>query len=1819
MRVKNRSCIVLILILSLILSGIPMGGPSFAENISGFTANTAYDVEVGYSPVTDQYLVVALQTDGDGIMTLGAQFLDSSGAPVGAQIPIAVDIDSDQHIDVAYDNASDTYCIVWTDFDQEMGASTVWGTIISSSGSMVMSSQVLAESYVEQFSDTKVVYNEYSEMFNVLFRVFSELGSAYSGIELAADYVSPEPFFIETNGGLYDIVYNPGTYLVDVAYEYSGSLIKHATVASGGAIDVVYELLSQNSNTTGYPAIGFNGMYENFYSVWQDYAVSPVEIIGQNGTDKTSESTLYTSSLSETITGLEIESLGYSGNQFVYWESNVSSDQDIYGLFADSTGSVTSSAFQITTGTNSYTCPSAVYNPNDLQDELDDVIFMAYISSSTEVVGSSVEVAFIDKSATGDTTTSELNFAYKDVGAEEGNEIEVEILRTGSTTGEVSVDIDTIADTADETDYTPVSTTITFADGEDYKYLTITTTEDDAVEYDDSYEDECFTIELSNPVGDAVLGENSVAKATIYDDDTAFSFELCTYSVAEGDTLYANIYREGLIDSEQTVEVTITTGSAIDSDLDLSVYTQDIQFLAEEYIQPVIIPIINDTDVEGDETFSLSITDVPLDTTIGEFSNASVTIVDDDVNNPGTFDFCTASYSVDEGQSAYIDILRTGGTSGDVSVDMTVTSDTADEGDYDWSTPVKTIYFADGETSQTVTIATFDDTKDEGDETAQLSLNNPTSGSSIGVLYLADLNIIDNDATSTSAGKFDFALTNYSVEEGSSAAVAVTRTGGSDGSVSVDVTVSANTATSSDYEFVPITQTLTFADGDTTPQTLQIATVDDLLVEYDEYFNIALSSPTNGAELGTNTNVSVTISDNDTAFEFASTSLNYGEETTAYVNLVRSGDTMTAQEVQVLLTPGSADSSDYTYTPTTQTVQFPIGSDIQTIAVPLIDDSEIEGNETFTLSVASVPTGTTKGTKESVVITIVDNDVEGPGTFNFDMTSYSVGEGDIAQGEEYAKAYVDIYRQNGASGAVSVDVTLEPVSADQTDYDFDPLTQTVQFDDKQTYKTIIVPIKDDSTYECTESFNLKLSGPTGGASIGSNDTVTVTLYDDDLLIPVISWSANTYSVTEGADLELTIDVDVDENVTCDDGLYAWVKFKIGTSTTADANDYEVVMTDSMMYYDESEDLYSTEVDVAAGKAKIVLKAVDNSVYEGSKAFNITLVDTDEVELGTPSTATIVIVDDEVYVRDDNDRDSNTGSNNKTDNTTTQDENTNDDGADNDSDATQTAEEIVKDYSTSRDVEALASSATDKISSESSSTDEADEVFKELEDNLDTIENDTALTNALSGYINTVSTLGDAATQETKSAWATNKIIEMNTTVSKAIQKVEDSAKLIEVTEKMVQSVKAIEEEGQIAKNADLKKAVEVLAKGAMRKLGTVKTKTMVQQVGDVTEISFADEDLEQKLSESVGNINKVKETFGAYYGEENIRDFKVEITLEAEKVSDQVKVKIDQNTLDTLDRAGVDTVGIKVGGAKLLIDKETYQPQVSERPREVAVDMNFKAQTFDSEDEKVKFKKGYTTDVNVTLDGEKRETLEKPARLSFNLDEFEFWDDNAGPSRLSVFRLNETTGDWEPVGGVYDPVTNSLSTRRISFSQYTVMQSNKTFNDVEASWAKDEINELLNKGIVDDEVAFNPEETISREEFTTWVARAYGLTNESAQAPFTDLDMENDHYTEVASAYSAGIISGSGGTFNPDEAITKEQMSAILANAMTNYDDKILTEGVEAELAQATDQDLISDWAGDDMALLLELGVLDIENGNLDPQATMTKEQAAAYLKKIYG
>ncbi len=95
--------------------------------------------------------------------------------------------------------------------------------------------------------------------------------------------------------------------------------------------------------------------------------------------------------------------------------------------------------------------------------------------------------------------------------------------------------------------------------------------------------------------------------------------------------------------------------------------------------------------------------------------------------------------------------------------------------------------------------------------------------------------------------------------------VMATRTGGSEGAVSVTINTANGTAVApGDYTAV-VAGMLNWADGDTAPKSLNITIVNDLLDEPDETFTVTISSPTGGATLGSPATATITILDDDLA------------------------------------------------------------------------------------------------------------------------------------------------------------------------------------------------------------------------------------------------------------------------------------------------------------------------------------------------------------------------------------------------------------------------------------------------------------------------------------------------------------------------------------------------------------------------------------------------------------------------------------------------------------------------------------------------------------------------------------------------------------------------------------------------------------------------------------------------------------------------------------------------------------------------------------------------------------------------------------------
>lgn len=198
-----------------------------------------------------------------------------------------------------------------------------------------------------------------------------------------------------------------------------------------------------------------------------------------------------------------------------------------------------------------------------------------------------------------------------------------------------------------------------------------------------------------------------------------------------------------------------------------------------------------------------------------------------------------APASATEGGSLAFVVTRTGDTSTAVGASYSAASGTATAGS-DFNAAAGTVSFAAGQTSATVTVATIDDTAVESAETMTVTLTAPTGGAMLGASS-ATGTINDNDSA---APPSYLVISDAAGLEGATLVFAVTRSGSTTSSVSVNFATANGTALGTDY--FAVTGTLTFAPGETS-KTISVVAKTNLAVEPDEVFYVNLSGATGGA------------------------------------------------------------------------------------------------------------------------------------------------------------------------------------------------------------------------------------------------------------------------------------------------------------------------------------------------------------------------------------------------------------------------------------------------------------------------------------------------------------------------------------------------------------------------------------------------------------------------------------------------------------------------------------------------------------------------------------------------------------------------------------------------------------------------------------------------------------------------------------------------------------------------------------------------------------------------------------------------------------
>jgi Calx-beta domain/FG-GAP-like repeat len=491
------------------------------------------------------------------------------------------------------------------------------------------------------------------------------------------------------------------------------------------------------------------------------------------------------------------------------------------------------------------------------------------------------------------------------------------------------------AEAVGKSDYLPLSGTLVFQPGETSKTLTLGIRGDTIDEYDEK-----FMLYLTNGSNATIL--RGKTQITISDNDAPPTVSIGNASIAEGNSGNTILNLPVTLSSISGKSITVNAVSGGGTATAGTDYTSiNGIFTIQPNVLTTNLPVnvIGDLQFEPNETFQVDLTE-PVNATIIN-GRGTATILNDDIG--GLVQFDSATYAANEITGGInINLTRTGGTAGGVSVRFFTQAGTATAG-VDYTEVSTTVTFAANETTKSVFVPITLDQLNETDETVNLRLDTPF-GVGFGTISSAILTIQDND------GIVGLSIADASVIEGDNGTRAISfivrLTRPTQRQVSVNFATADGTAIAgSDYQAA--SGNFVMRPG-VTRKVLNILVNGDFQFEPDETFSVNLSGIQN-ATLDDNQAIGRIIND-----ELGTSSI------TSLVSINQAGNNS-----------GNSDSLNASVSENGQIIAF------ESFATTLVSNSDMNGTRDIfvrntltggTTLVSQTPTGETGNSGGSVPI-----------------------------------------------------------------------------------------------------------------------------------------------------------------------------------------------------------------------------------------------------------------------------------------------------------------------------------------------------------------------------------------------------------------------------------------------------------------------------------------------------------------------------------------------------------------------------------------------------------------------------------------------------------------------------------------------------------------------------------------------------------------------------------------------------------------------------------------------------------------------------------
>ncbi|MDK2986776.1 MAG: hypothetical protein PWQ96_2420 [Clostridia bacterium] len=250
-------------------------------------------------------------------------------------------------------------------------------------------------------------------------------------------------------------------------------------------------------------------------------------------------------------------------------------------------------------------------------------------------------------------------------------------------------------------------------------------------------------------------------------------------------------------------------------------------------------------------------------------------------------------------------------------------------------------------------------------------------------------------------------------------------------------------------------------------------------------------------------------------------------------------------------------------------------------------------------------------------------------------------------------------------------------------------------------------------------------------------------------------------------------------------------------------------------------------------------------------------------------------------------------------------------------------------------------------------------------------------------------------------------------------------------------------------------------------------------------------------------------------------------------------------------------------------------------------------------------------------------SLNNPITAALSYENYEIAPDDE--HRLAVFMYNESTNTWDLVGGKVNKDSKTVEWKANHFSKYAVMLVNKTFADITDHWAKQDIEYLVARGLVNgvNEKNFEPMRQITRAEFTKMLVKVLNIDTASETEPiFADVPVETWYSRYVSAAFNAGLVNGVSSThFEPNRNISRQEMAAMIVRAL-NYkgiDTEVTEEALNQLLSKYKDSSQIADWAKKSLAVAINSGIIGGRTeDSLAPTENTVRAEAAVMIKRLF-